>query len=142
MGPRILLLFSRFIVSDSFATLWTVAHQTPLSMGFPRQKYWSGLPFPPPRDFHDPGVEPTSLVSLELAGRLFTTVSPGKPIVACISTSLFHGRKQRAYHVCLSIQQLVDIWVVPTFLAVINNVAANICVEVIVLVYVFSSLGY
>ena len=100
------------------------------------------MPFPPPMDFHDPGVEPTSLVSLELAGRLFTTVSPGKPIVACISTSLFHGRKQRAYHVCLSIQQLVDIWVVPTFLAVINNVAANICVEVIVLVYVFSSLGY
>ena len=35
-------------MSDSFETPWTVAHQATLSMGFPRQKYWSGLPFPPP----------------------------------------------------------------------------------------------
>ena len=38
-------------MSDSFATLWNVAHQPPLSTGFPRQEYWSGLPFPSPRDF-------------------------------------------------------------------------------------------
>ena len=43
-----------------FATLWTVALQSPLSMGFPRQGYWSGLPFPSPVDLPDPGVEPTS----------------------------------------------------------------------------------
>ena len=43
-----------------FATLWTVAHQAPLSLGFSRQEYWSGLPFPPPGDVPDPGTEPAS----------------------------------------------------------------------------------
>ena len=43
-----------------FATPWTVAHQTPLSMGFSRQEYWSGLPYPPPGDLPNPGVEPRS----------------------------------------------------------------------------------
>ena len=47
-------------VSDSFATLWTVAHQAPLSMGFARHEYWSGLPFPPPGDLPNPGIKPTS----------------------------------------------------------------------------------
>ena len=41
-----------------FTTLWTVAHQAPLSMGFPKQEYWSGLPFPSPGDLPDPGIEP------------------------------------------------------------------------------------
>ena len=50
-----------------FATLWTVAHQAPLSREFPRQEYWSGLPFPPPGDLPDPGIEPVSLVSPALA---------------------------------------------------------------------------
>ena len=44
-----LLLFSRSDVSDSFATLWTVTHQAPLSLGFPEEEYWSGLPFPSSR---------------------------------------------------------------------------------------------
>ena len=43
-----------------FATLWTVACQATLSMGFSRQEYWSGLPFPPPEDLPNPGIEPTS----------------------------------------------------------------------------------
>ena len=43
-----------------FATPWTAAYQAPLSMGFPRQEYWSGLPFPSPGDHPDPGVEPGS----------------------------------------------------------------------------------
>ena len=43
-----------------FVTLWTVAHQFPLSMEFSRQEYWSGLPFPSPGDLPDPGIEPTS----------------------------------------------------------------------------------
>ena len=111
-------------------------------MEIPRQKYWRGLPFAPPGDFPDPGIEPTCLVSLALAGGLFTMVSPGKPIVACITTSFFYGQKKRARHVCLSIQQLMDIWVVPTFWAIMNNVAANVYVQVTELVYVFSSLAY
>ena len=41
-----------------FVTSWTVAHQAPLSMGFPRKEYWSGLPFPFPGDLPDPGIEP------------------------------------------------------------------------------------
>ena len=43
-----------------FATPWTVAYQVPLSMGFSRQEYWSGLPFPSPRDLPDPEIEPGS----------------------------------------------------------------------------------
>jgi len=56
-----------------FPTPWTMAHQAPLSMGFPRQEYWSGLPFPPPGDLPDPGIKPTSLASPTLAGGFFTT---------------------------------------------------------------------
>ena len=46
-----------------FVTLWTVAHQASLSMGFPRQEYWSGLPFPSLGDLPNPGIEPTSPMS-------------------------------------------------------------------------------
>ena len=46
-----------------FATPWIVAHQAPLSMGFSRQEYWSGLPFPSPGDLPDPGIEPKSPAS-------------------------------------------------------------------------------
>ena len=55
-----------------FATPETVAHQAPLSMGFSRQEYWSGVPFPLPGDLPDPRIEPASLPSPALAGRFFT----------------------------------------------------------------------
>ena len=58
-------------MSDS-ATLWTVARQAPVSMGFSRQDYWSGLPFPSPGDPPNPGMEPTSLLSPSSAGGFFT----------------------------------------------------------------------
>ena len=54
-----------------FVTLWTTAHQAPLSMGFPRQEYWSGLPVPSPGDILDKGIKPTSLASPALAGIFF-----------------------------------------------------------------------
>ena len=54
-----------------FASLWTVAHQVPQSMGFSRQEYWSGLPFPFPGDLPNPGIKPASL-SPALAGGFFT----------------------------------------------------------------------
>ena len=60
------------VVPDATAPR-TVGHQAPLSMGFSRQQYWSGLPCPPPRDLPDPGIEPESLVSPALAGGFFTT---------------------------------------------------------------------
>ena len=54
-----------------FVTPWTVACQAPLSMGFSRQEYWSGLPCPPPGDLPDPGIEPMSLMSPALADGFF-----------------------------------------------------------------------
>ena len=59
---------------------WTVVNQAPLSMGFSRQDYWSGLLFPPSGDLPDPGIKPTSYVSPVLAGEFFTAETPGKPI--------------------------------------------------------------
>ena len=52
---------------------WTVVHQAPLSMGFSKQEYWSGLPCPPPGDLPDPGIKLASLMPLALPGGLFTT---------------------------------------------------------------------
>ena len=63
------------IVPDS-ATPWTVALQAPLSVGFSRQVYWSGLPFPTSGHLPDPGIEPSSLVSPVMAGGFFTTEPP------------------------------------------------------------------
>ena len=63
-----------------FVTPWTVASHAPLSLGFFRQEYWNGLPFPPPPgDLPDPEIQPASPVSPALVGRLFTTEPPGKP---------------------------------------------------------------
>ena len=60
------------------ATPWTVACQAPLSMGFSRQKYWSGLPFSLLGDLPNPGIEPMSPVSPALTGGFFTTAPSGK----------------------------------------------------------------
>ena len=70
LSGSLLLLFSHYVVSDSFATPRTIAHYAHLSMGFSRQEYWIGLPFPSPGDLPDSGIEPTSPA---LAGRFFTT---------------------------------------------------------------------
>ena len=76
----VLFLFSHSVVqscakslqSSDSANPWSVAYQAPLSMGFPRQEYWSALPFPSPGELPDPGMEPTSPA---LAGGFFTTDS-------------------------------------------------------------------
>ena len=60
-----------------FATPWTVAHQAPLSMGFSKQEYWSGLPFPSPGDLPDPGIEP---MSPALQAEALSSEPQGKPI--------------------------------------------------------------
>ena len=59
-------MLSCFSCVQFFLTMWTVAYQAPLSMGFSRQEYWSGLPFPTPGDLPELGMEP---VSPALAGR-------------------------------------------------------------------------
>ena len=66
-------MLSRFSHVQLSVTLWTVACQAPLSMGFSRQEYWSGLPCPPPGDLLDPGIKPMSSMCLVLAGKFFTT---------------------------------------------------------------------
>jgi len=61
-------------------------------MGFPRQEYRSGLPFPPPRDLPDPGIEPMSPAAPALAGRFFTAEPPGKPLsprLCCLKNRSF-----------------------------------------------------
>ena len=72
-----------------FMTPWTIVSQAPLSMGFSRQEYWSGLPFSPPGDRPNPGIKPMSLLSPALAGGFFTTAGsgPGKGVSMSLSTS-------------------------------------------------------
>ena len=62
--------------TNDSVTPWTVAHEAPLSMGLPRQEYWSGLSFPSPGDLLDPRIEP---VPPALASKFFTAEPPGKP---------------------------------------------------------------
>ena len=64
---------------NSPVILWTVVHQAPLSMGFSRQEYWSGLPSPSSGNLPDPGIESKSPA---MAVRFFTTEPPGKPVAS------------------------------------------------------------
>ena len=66
-------VLSHFCHVRLFATRWTVARKAPMSMGFSRQEYWSGLPCPPPGDLPDPGIELTSAASPALTAGFFTT---------------------------------------------------------------------
>ena len=70
---KVLLLLSHFSHVRLFMTMWTIALQAPLLMGFSRQEYWSGLPCPPPGHLPDPGIKPTTLTPPKLAGRFFIT---------------------------------------------------------------------
>ena len=70
-----------------FATLWTVAHQTPPSMGFSRQEYWNGLPFPSPGDLPDPGIKPRSPA---LQADALTSEPPGKPYTSFLQALWTH----------------------------------------------------
>ena len=71
-------MLSRFSCVQLFETPQTIAHQAPLSMGFSRREYCSGLPCPP-RDLPNSGIEPMTLASPALVGSFFTTEPPGKP---------------------------------------------------------------
>ena len=80
-------------MSDSLVTPWAVAHWAPLSMGFPRQEYWTGLPFSS-SDLPNPGIEP---ISPTLAGSFFTTKSPAK------STFDYLGRFISSYFILFDV---------------------------------------
>ena len=77
---RVLSPFSRVPL---FVTLWTVAHQVPLSTGFSKQESWSGLPRPFPGDLTDPGIEPTSLCLLHWQGGSLPLAPPGLSPLDC-----------------------------------------------------------
>ena len=74
-------MLSCFSCVQLFVTPWTVACQAPLSMGFSRQEYWSGLPCPPPGDLPYPAMELVSLMSPALSGRLLTTGTTWKSMI-------------------------------------------------------------
>ena len=106
---------SHFIPIQHFTTLWTLAHQAPLSMEFARQACWSGLPFPPPGDLPNLGTKPTSLESSSLAGGFFTTEPPGKHSASYTSFYIFsssvfleklmnYSRKIHSYQISSSVQ--------------------------------------
>ena len=69
-----------------FVALWTVAHKAPLSMEFPRQEYWSELPFPTPGDLPNSGIKHVSLASPALAGGFFTTSITWEVILYIVCT--------------------------------------------------------
>ena len=89
-------------MSKSFETPWTIARRAPLSMGFPRLEYCSGLPFPSSRDLPNPGIEPVFLASLALEGRFSPTESPGKPFDYLVYPNCNQGSLQKC--------ESVDIW--------------------------------
>ena len=95
------------LVTKSCLTLcypWTGARQAFLFMGFPRQEYWSVLPFPSPGDLPEPGIEP---MSPALAGRFFATEPPGKPqeiFIQCLLCASHYGRTKFTMSVCQSLR--------------------------------------
>ena len=103
-----------------FVTLWTVALQTPLFMGFFRQEYWSGLPFPPPKDLPDPGIE---LVSPALASGFFFFFSPlshlGSPSITSLTL-----KKMWFFILTLSFTIWLS-WLEGRFLAVSDSIISS-----------------
>ena len=86
------------VMSNSLEGPWIVVRQAPLSMGFPRQEHWSGLPCPPPGDCPDPGIELASLTqctSLTLAGGFFTTPATweARSQIYCKSSHFFLSKR-------------------------------------------------
>ena len=94
-------------MSDS-AIPQAVARQVPLSMGFSRLEYWSGLQFPSPGDLPDPGIGPESPASPALAGRFFTTGPPGKPVYVCVCVCVCVKLKVKAAQLSLTFCNYVD----------------------------------
>ena len=105
-------MHSYFSCAQLSVTLWTVAHQVPLSTGLSRYEYWSGLPCPPPGDLPNPEIKPVSLTSPALTDGFLTTNAPGKPLCAdavlqnhskqdtpCISTLLPPVNRAHLNHV-------------------------------------------
>ena len=92
-------MLNRFTRVQLFVTLWTVAYHTPLSLGFSRQEYWSGLPFASPGKLPDPGIEPASLRSPALAGRFFITRATWEAALPTPKKVEWAASKERLYSI-------------------------------------------
>ena len=100
-------MLSHFSHVQLFAALWTVAHQPPLSMGFSRQEYWSGLPCPLPRDLPDTGVESGYLKPPALAGMFFTTSATWEALrLWYFAMTPYQTNTPRGYHFIFSVGTL------------------------------------
>ena len=77
------------VVSEVFATLWAVDLKAPMSMGFSRKEYWSGLPCPSPGDLPNPGVKPASPACPALQADSLPTEPPGKPYYMCYIYAIY-----------------------------------------------------
>ena len=108
-------------MSDSLHPTWIVALQAPLSMGFSRQEYWSGLPCPPPGDLLDPRIKPVSPASPALQADSLPTEPLGSNVLIIIlisSTSMFIALPFPLLVLCLSISQIM---VILTFFGEVLN---------------------
>ena len=89
------MVLSRFSCVRLFVTSWTVSHQTPLSMGFSRQEYWSGLPCPLPGDLPDPGIKPGLLhcrqILYHLSHQTLAKVIPSMPFPTYNTITVSHS---------------------------------------------------
>ena len=88
-------MLSHFSRVQLFVTLWTVACQAPMSTGFSRQEYWSGLLFPSPGDLPDPGIKPVSLTSPAVAGGFFTTSTTWEAPIITNVYYIYNEREMR-----------------------------------------------
>ena len=105
---KIMCVLSGSVIYLLFATLWTVALQAPPSLGFSRQEYWSGLPFPPPRDLADPGIKPMSPVSSALQ-------ADSLPPESKVSNALYQFSKPGSLYIrrCKKYSK-IQTWTVPS----------------------------
>ena len=93
--PSFAKVLNHFSHVQLFVTPWTIAHQAPLSMGFPSEEYWSRLPWPPPGDLPNPVIKPMSLTSPALAGGFFTMSSLGSLRAKMATAKLRYESKER-----------------------------------------------
>ena len=105
-------MLSRFSRIWLYVTLWTLAHQAPLSMGSSRKEYWSGLPCPPPGDLLDPGIKPVSLTSPALADEFLTISITWEAPQVILSPTFSHSQKPhgRAPGAMILSQSQTPVW--------------------------------
>ena len=91
-----------------FATQWAIDHQAPVNMGFSRQEYWSGLPFPSPGDLPDSGIEPKGPLIPALAGGFFTIEPPAKPLQINVKLLRFYNSAEPWHKRCCKMAVLEE----------------------------------